>query len=90
MMPVSGRSSVKRAFEEKHDLKSPLPGNWSEVRISLVEALALNLIGTMRADTILAEAQANGLEVRPPVEAGGAPNYEGAYVTVYREHRMLS
>ena len=26
----------------------------------------------------------------PAVEAGGAPNYEGAYVTVYREYRMLS
>ena len=67
-----------------------MPGNWSEVRISPVEALALNLIDTVRADAILAEAQANGLEVRPPVEAGGAPNYERAYVTVYREHQMLS
>ena len=54
-----------------------------------MEALALNLIDTVRADAILAEAQANGLEVRPPAEAGDAPNYEGAYVTVYREHRMF-
>ena len=76
MMPVTGRSSVKRAFEENHDLKSPLPGNWYEVRISLVEALALKLIDTVRADAIITEAQANGLEVRPPAEAGGAPNYK--------------
>ena len=78
MMPVSSRSSAKRAFEEKHAPQNPLPGNWPQVRLSVVEALALKLIDTVRADTILAEDQANGLEVRPPVEAGGEPNYEGA------------
>ena len=61
MIPVSSSSSAKRAFEEKHALQSPLPGNWSQVRLSVVEALALKLIDTMRADAILAEDQANGL-----------------------------